>query len=337
MKKQNHLQSLIDWSKNLKEVIEKKPLVAPDGYEIAFKQFDNDIKTEIQKLEKDFYQLKKQYPEIWYSNYNGEDAVIPAEQMLEEIQELRKKEKPYSVYTGIDVIDEMIGGFRPGNLVVISAPTGSGKTTFAQTITKNMVRKEDKGQKPYPLWFTYEVTAEDFLERFPNESLIFTMPRKLKDNSISWLRERIFESILKYQTRIVFIDHLHFLMNMETLGNRNVSLEVGTIMRQLKQMALEYKITIVLIAHLKKTQIEDTPNLDDIRDSSFIAQESDVVIILWRKTVEKSKRDLRDSGLEYTNQSVVSVQKNRRTGKLGSVILQMGKDNFFYQLENKYE
>jgi replicative DNA helicase len=67
-----------------------------------------------------------------------------------------------------------------------------------------------------------------------------------------------------------------------------------------------------------------SPTLEDLRDSSFIAQEADTVIMLWRKT----KRD-DDGELIITNETLVSVQANRRTGETGNVKMVFKNGRFF--------
>lgn len=69
------------------------------------------------------------------------------------------------------------------------------------------------------------------------------------------------------------------------------------------------------MAHLKQPQIDKAPTLSDLRDSSFIAQESDYVFILWRKIEENTIPPI------LLDESILSVQKNRRTGKMGNIAL----------------
>jgi replicative DNA helicase len=95
-------------------------------------------------------------------------------------------------------------------------------------------------------------------------------------------------------------------------------------MRALKTMAKKWNIVIFLIAHLKKTRLDTAPDLEDLRDSSFIAQESDTVIILWREATRGRGE------VVITDNVTVSVQANRRTGKTGNVKM-VFKDGHFYE------
>ena len=73
---------------------------------------------------------------------------------------------------------------------------------------------------------------------------------------------------------------------------------------------------------LKKTKLTTAPDLEDLRDSSFIAQEADTVIMLWRKTERESGE------VVISNEVVISVQANRRTGKTGNITLKFDNGRF---------
>ena len=125
------------------------------------------------------------------------------------------------------------------------------------------------------------------------------------------------------------------MLDMEGSGRgRNISLEIGAIMRELKKLALKYKIAIVVICHMKKTDIEERPELDDIRDSSFIAQEADVVLLIWRKKDKSTKNS--EEGVLYKDEAMVKVAANRRTGKMGLVRLRF-ENNQLHEVTEIYE
>jgi replicative DNA helicase len=110
--------------------------------------------------------------------------------------------------------------------------------------------------------------------------------------------------------KVEFIDHLHFIVPFSA---ERQDLRIGETMRALKQLAEKWNMLIILIADLKKTRVDRAPDLEDLRDSSFIAQESDTVILLWRESIRT------DREVVITDNVTVSVQANRRTGKTGNV------------------
>lgn len=261
--------------------------------------------------------------------YHGEDEIIVSSKVQKILAE--RKEDRTRFFTGIPSLDKIIDGFEKEDLTIVTAPTGQGKTTFCQSLTKNFAQKEIKC-----LWFSYEGSQYNFLEKFGQELPEFYLPKKLVRSDISWIEKKILEGIAKYDTRIVFIDHLHFLFDLAGI-NTNMSLWIGGIMRELKRIAIEYKVSIFLVAHLTKVKFEERPGLSDIRDSSFITQEADNVLVMWRATeIPQSKEAKKEKGIIFTNQAIVSVEKNRRTGQLGTFKLIM-KDNLFQELEEKYE
>jgi predicted ATP-dependent serine protease len=211
--------------------------------------------------------------------------------------------------------DVMKGGVGEGDLVVISGKTQHGKTTLAQTFSYHF----NKIGIPQ-LWFSYEVAIVELREKFKDMGLDKTFigytPMKLKSGNVEWIKERVWQGISKYNTKIVFIDHLGYL-EPEATGikdyDRNLSAYLGHITRQLKRLAVENKIIIFLMTHIRKTK--DYAELDDIAHSSGVAQEADFVFIVERERAS-SKRisDFDQQGEILSTVSRISLEKNRRTG-----------------------
>lgn len=264
---------------------------------------DKEIKNLDDKLKKD-REFQKELEAM--EQYGSADRVVPATEILAEIEE-DKKLAPFSFNTRIPTLDKLIGGFREGQLVVVSGPTGQGKTLLLQDFTHSFSE-----QKVNSLWLSYEVGMEEFFDRFNGKVPNFYLPRQIRGSSLDWLKMRILEGIAKYNTKVVFVDHLHFLLEMGDLAKaKNLSLLIGMLMRDLKKFAVKTKTTIFLVSHMRKSRLDSKPTIEDLRDSSFVAQESDLVMMVWR--LKNKDTD------EYVNESKVIVEKNRRTGNLGGV------------------
>lgn len=245
-----------------------------------------DIKTEIAR-------------EKALADYAGEDRIVTSQEMRQIIERDHKEDD--IVHTGFRQLDQIIGGLRYGELVTVSGATGEGKTTLCQSWTKFMAN-DGTGC----VWFSYEVIPQYFLDAFGHFLPLFYMPAVLKESSLPWIEQRVIEAKLKHECRVVFIDHLHYLIDMK--GRHNMSLEIGFVMRSLKKMAIRHRVVVVLIAHLSKISPESEPDTRDLRDSSFIGQESDSVIIVWRAP--------------EGNVGTMKVAKNRKFGtraKIGIV------------------
>lgn len=100
---------------------------------------------------------------------------------------------------------------------------------------------------------------------------------------------------------MIFIDHLHFLFDLT--HTRNTSIEIGQVIRSLKTMAIDLNITIFLLCHMAKLDPYQEPSDDNIRDSSFVAQESDAGLLIWRD-------------VKTEHEAWVKVCYHRRTGVL---------------------
>lgn len=232
-------------------------------------------------------------------DYAGPDAVISAHEM--ELRLRAQGDSKIQVKSMIPSLDHAIGDFRDGELIAVSGPTKNGKTLLAQTLTRNF----DKQQQP-ALWFTYEVPARQFLEQFDGELPLIYLPQQLKAHAMPWVEARILEAFLKYRTRIVFIDHLHYLVDLARM--RNPSLEIGQVIRRLKVLAVREGLVVFLLCHTTKGKPEGNLSYESIRDSSFISQESDSVLMI-KRTPEDGEASAR-----------LRVEFHRRTGALEKVI-----------------
>jgi hypothetical protein len=166
-----------------------------------------------------------------------------------------------------------------------------------------------------PMWLPFEEPAEELIQKFLDrreEPPLFYTPNNMAGNTLLWVEKKIIEAKAKFNSQIVFIDHLHFIVPMTS---DRQDLAIGQAMRELKRMAKQWNVIIFLIAHIKKSKVETAPDLGDLRDSSFVAQEADTVIMLWRETNRKNNE------ITISNNVNLSVQANRRTGKTGNMKL----------------
>jgi archaellum biogenesis ATPase FlaH len=230
--------------------------------------------------------------------YDGEDRVVSSQELY-----LKLKEQPESIINAksfIPTLDNAIDGFREGELIVISGPTKNGKTLLAQSFTVAFEK-----QQYYPLWFSFEVPTRQFLNQFHVLPLIY-LPTKLKAHALPWVEDRVYESFEKYHTRIIFCDHLHYLVDLARV--RNPSIEIGQIIRKLKSLAVSGNFLIFLLCHTTKGSSENNLSFESIRDSSFISQESDSVLMI-KRTPDKGE-----------NRARLRVEFHRRTGVIEKVI-----------------
>ena len=226
------------------------------------------------------------------SMYDGEDRVISSKEMDRLLQD---QDYLFTVKSKLPTLDSLVEGFVPGELIVVSGLTKNGKTLLCQTLTKNFY-----DQHYLSLWFSFELPPKQFLRCFPELPLLY-LPKMLKSSNMKWLEERIIESLQKHHTRIVFIDHLHYVVDIAR--QRNPSLEIGTVVRRLKLLAVRENLIVFLLCHTQKPRKEmSNDDFGDPRDSSFVEQESDCALMVKRFPMIES------------NIACIKVNQHRRTG-----------------------
>lgn len=250
-------------------------------------------------------------------HYEGDDRVVHAEEI---VAAALKKGQERVVPTGYAGLDKILKGFIPSQLIVVSAATKSGKTSFCMELT-NRMKSEN------PVWLSFEEGMDELLTKFKeahNTVPHLYAPLEMKGNTLEWVEKKIIEAKVKYDSKLVFIDHLHFIVPFQS---ERQDLAIGEAMRQLKRMAREWGVVVVLIAHIRKARVDRSPTIEDLRDSSFVAQEADTVIMLYRQSYRDDEGDM-----NTTNNVSVSVVANRRTGKTG-VVKMVYQDGRFLEKE----
>ena len=186
---------------------------------------------------------------------------------LEDLKEFEDNEPEYTQYSeapkiieeskkhkgrplGISSLDTILGGVCSGELIIVTAPTGVGKTTLCQTVTWNLANQGHPS-----LWYTLEVTLENFLQPFITNDANATwedgkekllkvsdypiyFPKNVENLDFKTLKRAIKYAHAKFGVEHVFIDHLHYLLSSKELGaSKSTSLFIGDKLRELRKIA----------------------------------------------------------------------------------------------------
>jgi replicative DNA helicase len=256
------------------------------------------------------------------------DEITPI--ILETYSELLRKlaleEKPKVNKTNIPGLDTLIGGFQEGRLYVLSAMTKQGKTTMAQTMMHNMGKIRIKS-----MIFSYEMSWREVATIFGEMDKVDNVKTELPvyvptelhrgggDLQFQWLYEAMAKAKEEKGVSFAVIDHLHFLLPLKDF--QNTSFIIGGIVRELKRIATALQMSIMLIAHTQKIQDDKVPDWTMIRDSSFITQEADMVMMMYRIKSKEAAKKQTDESTEsiYLNKTILSVELNRMGGQTGKV------------------
>lgn len=210
------------------------------------------------------------------------------------------------VPTGLSDLDRRLGGLRPGNLIVIAARPGMGKSALCFQIAAHA----SSTVGPVAL-FSLEMNSEEIGERLLSAASRIDGTKlrtgrltendwpelnagtlKLKDLpvfcddtpalTIAQVASRC-RSLQRKRGRLglVVVDYLQLAQG----EGDNRTQEVGSISRALKALAKQLECPVIAAAQLSR-KVEDRPdkrpNLADLRDSGEIEQDADVVLMLYR-------------------------------------------------------
>mgnify|MGYP000860233375 CR=1 FL=1 len=133
------------------------------------------------------------------------------------------------------------------------------------------------------MFVTMEMTKQETADRFN----LLTNDQDIGDGKI-FLNMRsdlaytdvtkLIEKAKERGCELVVIDHLHYFSR----SIENATQEVSKIVKEFKSAAIKYELPIILICHVRKMEPKKHPTIDDLRDSSLIAQDADLVLIVWR-------------------------------------------------------
>lgn len=229
------------------------------------------------------------------------------------------KNSTIPISTGYKTLDDaMGGGFREGNLTIITGRSGEGKTTWAQNLCVNL---SNNGEKC--LFFSYEMTLPELKEKFEEidknlEALKLFTPKRMTSGNTAWIKTKIKEG-RELGIRHFFIDHLDYLTPMNIQNSDQMRIKYKQITLELKNLANELGICIYLIAHVKKVDAKRELEMEDIAESSGIYQLANFVFGVKREIkIEYNERYQTNTRTDMGGK--VTILKNRKTGNLTSFL-----------------
>lgn len=262
--------------------------------------------------------------------------VIEAEtyDRLTKITDPETKDDFIGIPTGIGELDKVITGLNKSDLIIVGARPGMGKTSFALNIARNVALKAKKTV----CFFSLEMTRDQLAQRLlSNEASI--QSTKLRTGDLTpeeWTRlgnagadlskaniyldetsgitvPEIKAKLMRMKkVDLVIIDYLGLMQSAKRTENRVQ--EVSDITRNLKIMAKDLKVPVIVCAQLSRgTETKGKshrPALADLRESGSIEQDADIVLFLYReKYYDSEKGDDDEKGDE--NKAECIVAKNR--------------------------
>ena len=250
------------------------------------------------------------------------------------------------ISSGYERFDGLTGGFKPGELIIVAGRPSMGKTALVLNLAYNAASTGTVVD-----FFSLEMSETQLYQRmisrmahidaskWQNPSRIFSeketqkanealdtcynMPFQIHDQggqTLDKIRARIQKTRRENESAscLVVIDYLQLIPIVGKFERHDLA--IGAITRELKQMAKQYKVPIILLSQLSRSveQRQDKrPMMSDLRDSGSIEQDADIVMLLYREGYYKQ-----DSKELETEINLVK----HRNGPVGTVKLNFIKE-----------
>lgn len=241
-----------------------------------------------------------------------------------------------TIPTGLKSLDKILnGGFKSPDLIILGGRPSMGKTQFSTFFAEEAAKL---GKHVY--FVSIEMTAMQLVARMAaREGISYSNMRQGRLTSSEWsmidsrasklqqLRINIADSpdcrqlsYIKSEARllkrkgeldIMFVDYLGLIKTNMRFEKRYI--EVGYITGELKALAKELQIPIILLAQLSRPpqgREKETPKMEALRESGDIEQDADIIIFPHRPYVYDSTA-VDEMGRSWKDRGVLLIEKNR--------------------------
>lgn len=324
----------------LRKVIETSDSIS----ENAFSE-PEDVQLLLGSAENDFSKIAQGLENKSFTNIH--DAIAD---FLEIQKDLRTNpDRQRHVQTGYSDIDRTLVGMGKGDLIILGARPGQGKTSLALNIATNVAKSTGKAVCIFSLEMSTEELANRIIssealidsnhiragtittEEWHNISEVIPTLQKLKiyiDDTAGQTVSAIKAKLLSHQARLrrqgsdialVVVDYLGLLQDDRKAENR-VN-EVADISRALKLMAKTLEVPVLCAAQLNrgvdksgKGKAEETkPVLSSLRDSGAIEQDADVIMFIYQPNEQQS--DPASGNVLSTKQLIIAKNRHGSQGE----------------------
>ena len=257
--------------------------------------------------------------------------------------------------SGFDKLDAATNGWQNGNLIVVAGRPAMGKTAFALSLVRNMAVEKNIPLAMFSLEMSKvqlvnrlianvgkvsierirsgQIAKNDWSKIETGVSSMLGAPLYVDDSpslSVSDLRVKAGKLVHEYGVKMIIIDYLQ-LMNTPDGSSESRQEEVATISRSLKLLARELDIPVMALSQLNRPVEQNSssdpdsmrPKLSDLRESSAIEQDADMVCLIHRPEYYKIVKD--KNGNDTKGVAEIIIAKHRY-GAVGDVRLHFDKE-----------
>lgn len=272
----------------------------------------------------------------------------------ENLENLAKNKRPVTgLETGFYDLDKITAGLHGGEMIILAARPGMGKTAFALNIATNAAQTTDKAVAVFNLEMSAEMLVNRMISSVGQIDSYKLQTGQLQHNdwkryneALSQLAETniyiednagITASEIRAKCRrlanqekglgLVVIDYLQLV----TTGNKRVEsrqVEVSEISRSLKTMALELDVPVIALAQLSRSaekRENSQPMLADLRESGSLEQDADMVLFINRKDYYEAKGEKKETIVPVD--LIIAKHRKGSTGVI-NLLFELNMSNF---------
>ena len=300
-----------------------------------------------------------------YEIRSGRDssALTPlSSSMVETLTNLQKisgpdADKYKGIPTGFRLLDTVLTGLGRGDLIILAARPGMGKTSMALNVALNAAKESGQTVAVFSLEMSRDqlvtrllaseglientrlisgdLRESDWVKIAEGASSLSRLDIRIDDNPLLTVADMNAKCRRIENLGLVVIDYLQLMTSAGGKGysGENRQQAVSDISRMLKIMAKELQVPVLCLSQLSRAnekREDKRPMLSDLRESGAIEQDADIVMFLYRDDYYKEDSEKR-------NIAECIVAKNRH-GETGKVELRwMPEYTTFGTLENRYD
>ena len=242
------------------------------------------------------------------------------------------KEQYQGLRSGYSMLDTYIAGLNKSDMIVVAGRPGSGKTTFAVNIAANVAKRaKDQEIVIFSLESSGMISSDEWIKLAEAADLLSQMNIYIDDTAGITVPQIKAKLRRMRNLGLVVIDYLQ-LMESPSFHNNRVT-EVSEITRQVKLMAKELNVPVILLSQLNRSvesRTDHRPMPSDLRESGSIEQDADIILFIYREAMYDK---------QSPNQSAAEciVAKNRH-GTTGTVNLAyLGEYYLFRGVDSRNE
>ena len=289
----------------------------------------------------------------------------PMAQLIKRLNDVfLHKESSGGLKSGFPNLDGLLNGFLPGQIIIVAARPGLGKTAFALNVIGNILKKDPSS---VIAMFNLEMSATELAQRILVNMTGLSMGVLVKgdesqedwnkiwgvssmltpsglylDDTVNLSHEDVLQRCRALKKKmggrldLVVVDYLQLMVNKSGKKNASRQQDVSDISRGMKVIAKELEVPVILLSQMsrdlekreelgkQKGNATTEPKLSDLRESGAIEQDADVVMFIHRP----------NNSVDEPIKNVTLIVEKHRNGPTGKLYFRFIGDKMLFQPTN---